>query len=212
VIKVEDIAKRILKFLASLKLAVLVIVLLGIISGWGTIVESRFNAEIAQKTVYKSIWMYSVLGILVVNLIAVIIDRIPWKKRHFGFISVHIGIIILLLGSYITQQQGLDGSMALDVGQSNGYVTLPETDLNIYEMTESSDYKRLDSIEVDFFLKPPNKKKYKFETSDGPIEILDYMPFATRTVSVEESNKSWYRKTTGSFNRGKSPRPKILAR
>lgn len=186
----EKISREILKFLASLKLAVIIIVSLGILAAWGTIVESQYNSEIAFKVVYKSVWMYLVLGTLVVNLAAVIIDRIPWKKKHFGFISVHIGIIILLLGAYITQEQGLDGSVSLDIGQSNGHVTVGVTDLNIYEMTEDGDYRRLHSEEVDFYLKRPQKQDYKIQTSDGPITIVDYIPFALRKVSVEPSKRS----------------------
>ena len=76
-----------LKFLASLKLAVLIILALAIVSAVGTITEARFNdAEVAQKLVYHSPYMYGVLIVLCINLIAVMVDRWPWRPHHLGFV------------------------------------------------------------------------------------------------------------------------------
>ena len=116
---------RILKFLASLKLAVIVIIAIGILSAWGTIVEAQYNAQIAQKEVYHSIYMIVTLGLLVVNLIAVIVDRYPWKPHHLGFILVHVGIVILIFGSVLTYRLGIDGTMRLGIGESARFVSIP---------------------------------------------------------------------------------------
>src|SRR5580704_4186179 len=102
---------RFLKGLASLRLAVFVILSLAVVAAIGTITEAKFNdSDAAQQLVYRSPYMYGVLGLLCVNLIAVMIDRWPWQKRHMPFVFAHIGIITLLLGAFITQKQGIDGS------------------------------------------------------------------------------------------------------
>ena len=89
--------RRINKPFASLKLAVFVILSMGIMSAYGTIVESIYNdARRAQDMVYHSWWAYLIFATLMVNLIAVMIDRIPWKKRHGAFICAHVGIIVML--------------------------------------------------------------------------------------------------------------------
>ncbi len=187
--KIEKVSKAILGFLASLKLAVITIIFIGIVCAWGTIVESQYNSEIAYKVVYKSVWMYLALGMLVVNLLGVMVDRLPWKKKHIPFILAHTGIIILLLGAYITQERGLDGSIAMDIGETNSYVTVPNTDLNVYQLTELQEYKRIHSEEVDFYLRSPQKKEYKINTPDGPIVVTDYIPFAIRKVNVSASKR-----------------------
>ncbi|HRO68280.1 MAG TPA: cytochrome c biogenesis protein, partial [Pseudobdellovibrionaceae bacterium] len=69
---------RIIRFLASLKLAVVIMIALAIVTAWGTIVESMYDAEAARKTVYDTVWMYAAMGALAVSLIAVMVDRWPW--------------------------------------------------------------------------------------------------------------------------------------
>ncbi len=70
--------RRILKFLASLQLAVIIILALGGLTAWGTFVEAQYgDAVAAQKLVYHSPWMYSVMILLATCLTAVMVDRWP---------------------------------------------------------------------------------------------------------------------------------------
>jgi cytochrome c biogenesis factor len=124
--------RRVVKALASLKLAVVIIVLIGIVTAWGTIVEAQFDALAAKKLVYDSIWMWVPMVLLVISLTAVMVDRWPWQKRHTGFVLAHIGIIILLLGSLITQRFGVDGSISFGIGEKQKNIIVGETDLAVY--------------------------------------------------------------------------------
>src|SRR5690606_17299569 len=95
-------------FFASLKLAVVIVLSLATIAAVGTFVEAKYNdAVMAKVVVYQSFWMYLIMGLLVINLVCSAVDRIPWKKRHIPFLLAHIGIIILIVGSYVTQRIGL---------------------------------------------------------------------------------------------------------
>lgn len=183
----ERLAFRTLKFLASLKLAVFIIVALGIISAWGTIVESKYDSEIAQKVVYHSPYMYTVLGLLVINLIAVMIDRIPWKKKHIGFLLAHIGIITILFGAFLTQKRGIDGSISFEIGESSAFIMTSQTVLGIYEWKEG--YKKISSQAVDFYLRPPAKYPYSVKVEGGEIKVVDYLPFSIRKTSIEETKR-----------------------
>src|SRR5437763_597170 len=114
-----DVKKHpIIKFFASLKLAVIIVVALGTLIAYGTIIESQYDMERAHKLVYNSWMMYTVLGLLCNSLIAVMIDRWPWQPRHAGFVLAHIGILILLFGAWVTQHYGVDGSMVFQIGDN----------------------------------------------------------------------------------------------
>ena len=64
-----------IKPLASLKIAVFVIISMGVMSAWGTIVESIYNdAKRAQETVYHAWFSYAIFALLAVNLTAVIVS------------------------------------------------------------------------------------------------------------------------------------------
>lgn len=168
---------KILKFLASIKLAVPIIIALGVLTAAGTIVEAMYNAEIAGKLVYKTTWMFLVMGALSVNLIAVMVDRWPWKARHVPFLLAHVGLLLLLAGSVMTMKWGLDGSMRVGVGERNRWVTVPVTDLTLWASFDGSKFTRLFEREVDFFMNRPEKNPIAIETDAGPIKIIGYKPF-----------------------------------
>ena len=121
--------RRIIKITFSLKLAVVTMLLLGLISAIGTIVESRYDAHRAQQLVYYSPYMYFVMLLLCINLVGVMVNRWPWRRHHTGFLLAHIGIIITILGAWVTKEFGIDGSLQVSVGQKNRFVILPQTEL-----------------------------------------------------------------------------------
>jgi hypothetical protein len=166
-------------------MAVLILLALGIITAWGTIVEARFDATTAQKLVYHSSWMYGIMGLLCVNLTAVMVDRWPWQQKHTGFILAHIGIIILIFGSVVTRYFGIDGSLSFMIGDSSRYVVVPETDITVYSSIDGSSYTRLFNREVDFLTDPPSdRNKLSIPLPDADLEIYDYMPYALREQKI----------------------------
>ncbi len=183
------IRNRHLKFLASLRLAVIVIVGLAVISAVGTIYEARFNeAEIAQKLVYHSPYMYAILLLLCVNLIAVMVDRWPWKAHHSGFVLAHIGIIILLIGSWITAKFGIDGSLYFEIGQESRYVQVKDRRLAVFGSLGGAGMQSMFEAPVDFLrAKPSAKKPYVINLGSDSLQIIDYFHFAFRESEVVAS-------------------------
>jgi hypothetical protein len=176
-----------IKQLASLKLAVVIILGLAAVTSWGTFVEAEYNAEIAGKTVYHSPWMYSILGFLCVSLIAVMADRWPWQKKHIGFIFAHIGIITLLFGSLITRYWGIDGSMVFRIGETNKFVVISKPELTVYSSLDGQSYTRLYWSGRDFFLNPP-KAGAEIPVGGAKLELLEYLPFALRDQKIVASS------------------------
>jgi len=169
--------KKTIKILASLKLAVVVILALAAVISAGTIVESRFDAQAAAKLVYHTWYMYLTLGTLAVVLISVMIDRWPWKPRHIPFLLAHVGIILLLTGSLITMKYGLDGTMRFGIGEKNRFVTVPATDLTIWSSFDGDRFTKLIETEVDFFLESPKKKPFRYPLPEGELVINNYEPY-----------------------------------
>lgn len=185
--------RRVIRALASLKLAVVVIVLIGIVTAWGTIVEAQFDAHHAKKMVYDSIWMWVPMILLVVSLTAVMVDRWPWQKRHTGFVLAHIGIIILLLGSLITQRFGIDGSISFGIGEKQKNIIVGETDLAVYSSFDGAQYAKLFDQEVDFLKRPASQRPITIPIPEGEIKVVESLPYAIREqkfVSAEKDTKS----------------------
>jgi len=184
----KSFSHRLLKFLASLKIAVVVILGIAVISSVGTIYEAKYDAEVAQSLVYHSPYMYFILGLLCVNLIAVMVDRWPWRQHHAGFVLAHIGIIILLMGSLITRYYGIDGSMAFAIGEERRNVTIKERDLFVYGSFGDGSMQPLFEGRPDFLRHPPTPERpYIINVGSDKIEFFDYLHFAFRESEIEVS-------------------------
>lgn len=182
---------KILKLLASLRIAVIVILGIAVISGVGTIYEARYDSEVAQKLVYHSIWMYLIMGLLTVNLIAVMVDRWPWKQHHAGFVTAHIGIIILLIGSVITQKYGVDGTMSFAIGEERRNVIVKERDLLVYASFDGQAMKNVYKGEPDFLVNPPSQKNpFVVHLGSEKMEFYEYHHFAFREAEILESKRA----------------------
>ena len=174
------------RFFASL----IVIVSLGVVSAIGTFTEAKYNdAEAAAILVYRSPYMYGVLGLLIVNLMAVMIDRWPWKKRHTPFVLAHIGIIIMLFGAYITQKQGIDGTLVFEPGQSQRFVTVKNRDLAVYATLDGNDIRPVFQQEVDFLSHPIKDKPLTIPVGSETLEVTDAYHYAFRQSEISASDR-----------------------
>ena len=108
---------RFIYLFGSLKMAMWLFIVLIIACAIGTLYESRFDAQIARYYVYEAPWFTVWLVLLCITLACATFTRLPWKKKHTGFIITHLGIIILLIGGMIGRHSGIEGSITLRVGE-----------------------------------------------------------------------------------------------
>jgi hypothetical protein len=109
----RSMAWRVIHWLGSLQLALVLLATIAIACAIATFAESNFNTKIAQTYIYKAPWFQIWLGVLCVNLFAVTLTRWPWQRRHIGFVVTHYGIITLLIGAMIGMQTGFEGNVTL---------------------------------------------------------------------------------------------------
>lgn len=181
--------KKVLKFLASIKLAVMVIISIATLTAIGTFVESKYDAAAAKKLVYDSIYMNIVMGVFAINLIAVMVDRWPWKLRHISFIFAHVGILCIMAGQLMTNQLGIDGSMRVGIGDENRFVSLPQTDVTVYASYDGTNYSKIFEKEVDFFRNSPSPEKpFSVYKDQIGIKFTNYYPYAVATRETVASD------------------------
>jgi hypothetical protein len=114
---------KVFRFLASLKLAVVVLLTLALALAVGTVLESLYDTPTAQYWVYRAFWFRTfLLGLLAVNIFTVALSRYPWKPKHTPFLMAHLGILLLLVGAWLTDRVGLDGTMRITEGEVSSTV------------------------------------------------------------------------------------------
>ena len=181
------------KFSTSFQLGIPVIAALMILTIAGTIIESKYDAWTAGKLIYQSWMMYVVMGLLIYNLVIVMVDRLPWKPNHYPFILVHIGIITIIGGGWVTQKFGLDGSMRIPISQSNNMITVHQTDFTVYATFDGAKYTKVYDQEVDFYgsnisEKNPFDFDLNYEDTPQKIKIIEYVPYAQAQQKVVSSD------------------------
>jgi hypothetical protein len=124
------------KLLISLKFAVIVMILITIGMIVATVLESTYDTPTSQYFVYRSGWFLGVLVLFGVNILCVALSRLPWQMRHIPFLLAHLGILIILYGSWLTFQFGIDGSMSVSEGTEESVVELNDPQLLIADQSQ----------------------------------------------------------------------------
>jgi cytochrome c-type biogenesis protein CcsB len=110
--------KKVLAFLSSLKLAVILLVLLLVGLSAGTIIESRLGAEVAGNVVYYAWWFLALQALFATNVSLSIVDHFPWGKQRVGYLITHAGLIIVFASSVASYFFKVEGNLGLWEGES----------------------------------------------------------------------------------------------
>lgn len=127
----RDTFRSLFRFFSSLKLAVFVILSLAFVLAYATVAESYYGMRGAHLQVYSTWWFTGLLFLLGSNVLCAALSRFPWKPRQTGFVVTHLGILILLAGSFATQQWGIDGNLPVMEGTQANMVMMPEMVLTL---------------------------------------------------------------------------------
>ncbi|MAT14870.1 MAG: hypothetical protein CMJ46_06320 [Planctomyces sp.] len=107
------------ELLASLKLAVLLILALAGVLAYATFVEAHLGTKAVQWYLYHSKWFAALLALLAINIFCAASIRFPWKRHQTGFVVTHVGLLVLLFGSAISFMGSLNSQMLVFLGDSS---------------------------------------------------------------------------------------------
>jgi hypothetical protein len=114
--------KKLISILGSLKVAIVLIVSLGILLSVSTFLESLHGTPFAQKVFYTSKWFDFFLGLFWINIFCSTLSRWPFQKKHIGFVITHVGILVLLIGALLSRVLGVEGQMTLFEGEQKNHM------------------------------------------------------------------------------------------
>lgn len=128
--------KKLFLFLSSLKLTVCALAGLLIIVFVSTLAQVDMGIYLAKKHFFEGIFVYLTFSgikipvflsgysfgvILVINLIASHIKRFAFKWEKLGIWLIHIGLLILIIGSGIVASQAVESQMAIEEGETQWF-------------------------------------------------------------------------------------------
>ncbi|MFG0300470.1 MAG: cytochrome c biogenesis protein CcsA [Phycisphaerales bacterium JB047] len=160
--------KRLIAALASLKLTVLLLGLAMVLIFVGTLAQTQLGVWQAVDTYFRS-WIafidighitgrdprgigfpfpggLSIAGAMILNLVAAHIVRFKATRKRVGIIVLHAGLILLLLGEFVTGFFAHEGLMSIDEGQRSSFLEdIREVEIAIVDPS-SPDHDRVISV------------------------------------------------------------------
>ncbi|MDQ8204560.1 cytochrome c biogenesis protein ResB [Pelagicoccus sp. SDUM812003] len=130
--------KPILKFLSSLELTILCLSLSIVLIFFGTLDQANLGIHGATEKYFYSVFVYRYidsLGISVpympggyligfaflINIVTVTFTRFTFNRRKLGIWMIHLGVILLLIGEFISSVFQEEASMTIDEGETARY-------------------------------------------------------------------------------------------
>ena len=163
------------KFFASLKLAVVLLVVLIAAAIAGTIYESSFDAKVARTYIYGAPWFNFWLVLLAANLTVSALSRWPWRKHHVAFLITHLGIITLLAGSLIGRIWGIEGTLTIFKGEPpTNRLLVNEHQLRVQDVDGM-----VKGFPAEFLHHPPtpqHPRNLGTLASGARLSVIDYAP------------------------------------
>jgi hypothetical protein len=147
--------ETIFDFFASLKLAVVVLVLALVLVFWGTWAQVDMGLYKAQSEFFRSFLIYwtpkgstlkipifpggySIGFVFLLNLLASQIKTFELTVKKFGLILAHVGVILLLIGQLATDMLAVESSMHLREGDTKSYTeTERSVELAVVDATDA---------------------------------------------------------------------------
>jgi len=114
--------KKLFAYLASLRLAVILLALLLAGLAAGTIVEARAGTEAAGDYVYYAPWFLGLQGLFALNVAMSLLDLFPWGRKRAGFALLHASLLIILAGAAISFFFKTEGTLRLWEGQASAVI------------------------------------------------------------------------------------------
>lgn len=136
--------------------------------------ESYHGTEYANRLVYKSLFFMGIQFCMFLSIIFATLIRLPAKKHLYGFYVIHAGLIILFLGSFITYQSGVDGTLTLAPNQANRQIQLTQDEFKIQLPSKGKEV----TIDLPYSAWPKNMG-VEYEG----IKLKTFLPFAKNEMS-----------------------------
>ena len=170
--------RKLISNLASLKITVVLVLLLGVVLSAGTILESLRGAQ-AARAVYYAPWFFALQGLFALNLACALIDRWPQNRWRVGFAVTHLSMLVILLGSLTTALLKVEGRMPIQEGQASNAL-LQQAPGGATTQLALPFSIRLDSFELDTY--PGTHRPAMFRSR---VQVLDKARGAPQPAVIE---------------------------
>lgn len=187
---------KIEKTIGSMKFAVVIILIFAAALTVGTFIESYYGTDYANRLIYKSIPFMLLQFCMFLSIFVASLNRIPAPKKLYGFHTLHIGLLLIFIGSFVTYYAGVDGNITLPPNTPSNTIVIPRDILKIQIYDENK--QQIGSYEYKLPYSALSKNLNINLSDHVPSEVLgdlkdvkltEYNPFAQKVVNWVKDNQ-----------------------
>jgi len=164
-----------MKTIFSMKMAVIMLFLFGVIVGGATFIENDYGTQTARALVYKALWFEVFLGYFVAILVYNIL-RVKSYKTKLPVFIFHFSFLVIAIGALMTRYVGYEGVMAIREGKISNTMVSDVKNLQVHA-TAGKDSASIEK-ELFFSTMTGNSMNESLSIADKKvkIELLKYLP------------------------------------
>ena len=134
-------AIRLLARLSTMWTAAFLIAVIATVIGTATYYERAFGRLAAAQVIYHAWWFQAIWALVALNIFGAAAVRFPWRRRQWGFVVVHVGLLTLMAGFWISSYR-LDGMLVVPTGETASTIRGHRDRLTVVE-NENADARRI---------------------------------------------------------------------
>ncbi|MCK5850257.1 MAG: cytochrome c biogenesis protein ResB, partial [Kiritimatiellae bacterium] len=190
-----------MKYIFSMKMAVMMLFLFAVVIGASTFIENDYGTQTANALVYKAMWF----EVFLAYFIAILIFNIIKYKSYKGKIPVflfHFSFIVIAIGALVTRYVGYEGIMAIREGAVK-YEMISNVK-NLQVQVSHKDKNTTLSKELYFSTLGKNNlhETLSVNKKKVDIELVKYLPTVHEKVYPSKEGKKYLEFKISTGNRG----------
>ncbi|MBN08963.1 MAG: cytochrome C biogenesis protein [Flavobacteriaceae bacterium] len=169
--------ERLLRYLFSNKLTAFLFIAFPTAMAAGTFLESFYSTTAAKIWIYNARWFELIMALLMINFIGNLFKYKLFRKEKWSILLVHISLILILFGAFITRYFGFEGVMPIREGEESNKIISEQTWVTVFvDSKNSNSRKKLEDI-VLFSEHTSNHLNWKsdFNGKEFSINYTDYI-------------------------------------
>jgi cytochrome c-type biogenesis protein CcsB len=113
-----------MKIASSYITTIVLLLIYAIALAVATFIEKYYGTHVAKMLVYYSPIFFLLQFCMIVNLIAIVIERRLFKTRKWGFLALHFAFVVILFGALISYLFSIEGTLHLREGEKDNKMTV----------------------------------------------------------------------------------------
>ena len=123
--------QKFLNYLFSNKLTAFLFIAFPVAMAVGTFLESFYSTTAAKIWIYNAWWFELIMFLLMINFVGNIVKYRLFNKDKWATLLIHLSLILIILGAFITRYFGYEGVLSIREGNQTNQIISEKTYLTV---------------------------------------------------------------------------------